>query len=174
MEIGDLQARGNAAVGRGASAARPEKLADASSQADGGLSETLDPVDLTDEAAALVEADAGPGRGRSDQSPAHRARALIAQYPHLSSLPFGQVVSGLLHDSLDLNPPAEATPAGEADEGEPVLETDPGLPPPPEAEPEGEPALVAAPSPDGESALASILADALAGEDDGRVQPAEI
>jgi hypothetical protein len=78
--------------------------------------------------AAAVDAQSASGetaaaaplaRGRSGETPAARARALVAEHPELADRPFGQIVSALargLEVDLGADDPAEV-PADGADEG---------------------------------------------------------
>ena len=86
---------------------KPQKPA--SSSADSlvtGASPT-GPVDTVTLSAAAQELSA---HGNAANSPAHRARALIAERPDLASMPFGKVVSGLIHNTLPDAPASEVTP----------------------------------------------------------------
>ena len=82
-----------------------------------------DQVDLSESARLfLANGDHAFGPGKSMNSAAHKARAVIAENPHLAGMPFGQVVSQLNHGTLDLTPPAApgdgAEAASVADPGE--------------------------------------------------------
>jgi hypothetical protein len=59
------------------------------------------PVDQVDLSAAAKQFLHGAGPGKSAQSPAHQARAAIADNDALSQLPFGKVVSAINHGTID-------------------------------------------------------------------------
>lgn len=68
---------------------------------------TVDQVDLSPAARDFLETS---GPGKSAQSPAHQARAMIAGNEALADMPFGQVVKAINHgttDSLIAPQPAE-------------------------------------------------------------------
>ena len=72
----------------------------------GGGFAVEDQIDLSESARLfLANGDHASGPGKSMNSAAHRARAVIAENPHLAGMPFGQVVSQLNHGTLDLTPP---------------------------------------------------------------------
>ena len=74
-----------------------------------------DRVDLSPAARAMLEGSGdSAGPGKSGLSPAHRARALIAAQPELANMPFGKVVSGLIHGTLSLQPSASDTTTSQA------------------------------------------------------------
>jgi len=87
-----------------------------------------DRVDLSETARSfLASADHAAGPGKSMESAAHKARAIIAENPHLANMPFGQVVSQLNHGTLDLTPPAAPGDGGEAGNAAAVADTAGGL-----------------------------------------------
>jgi len=73
-----------------------------------GASST-EPVDIVTLSPTAQELSA---HGNSANSPAHRARALLADRPDLADMPFGKIVSGLIHGTLPDAPANDATDAG--------------------------------------------------------------
>lgn len=178
MEIAEAYVRPQNYTGRPDAAVRSNEAALPATEDQPGT----DPLDLSADAESFLNHTQGPGN--ATQSPAHRARALVAEYPHLAALPFGQVVSGLVRGNLDLTPPSD--PVDLPADGLPV-DTAPtagteivGIAPVSVDEPEneGEPETEAlldenADEPstlrvaDGGTDIASILADGLTDEDEG-------
>ena len=73
-----------------------------------GASST-EPVDIVTLSPTAQELSA---HGNSANSPAHRARALLADRPDLADMPFGKIVSGLIHGTLPDAPASDATDTG--------------------------------------------------------------
>lgn len=144
--------------------------------------EPVDEVLLSDLALETIqEGPAGPGK--SGQSTAHRARALIEANPHLADQPFGQIVSRLargLDPLVDFPPPAPdpvvdpTTDVTEGDGTEPVVTDETGdgtggiAPEEDDAEIVAESTIVEEaieelldPDPDAETTAAATLADVL-------------
>jgi len=72
-----------------------------------GRSEPVDTINLSEVAQEIAGGGtANSVRGNSANSPAHRARAMIQEHPDLANMPFGKVVSGLIHGTIgtDLEP----------------------------------------------------------------------
>src|SRR4051812_37354195 len=83
---------------------KPQKPASSGADAlvtGGSPTEPVDQVTLSAAAQALS------AHGNAANSPAHRARALIADRPDLADMPFGKVVSGLIHNTLPDAPASE-------------------------------------------------------------------
>jgi len=67
-----------------------------------------DRVDLSPTAQKFVETQGHCyGPGKSMHAMAHRAKAMIEANPQLADMPFGQVVSQMIHGTLDLTPPTD-------------------------------------------------------------------
>lgn len=82
-----------------------------------------EPVDQVTLSAAAQEISA---HGNAANSPAHRARALIAERPELADMPFGKVVSGLIHNTLPAAATSDATETAPTDGAPPaVTDTEP-------------------------------------------------
>ncbi len=73
-----------------------------------GSATVTDQITLSPAAKAFLE---GAGPGKSGNSPAHAARALIAENPGLAGMSFGKIVSGLNH-GVDFTAAAAPTDEG--------------------------------------------------------------
>ena len=78
MEVGSRHLHENPSIGRSGPTPKAERLAASAPSTNVDPLPTLDPVDLTPDAEELLNAGDDRVRGKSAQSPAHRARALIA------------------------------------------------------------------------------------------------
>ena len=88
---------------------KPQKPASSSADSLVTGGSPTEPVDQITLSSAAQELSA---HGKSANSPAHRARALIAERPDLASMPFGKVVSGLIHNTLPDAPASDVTDTG--------------------------------------------------------------
>src|SRR4051812_21141349 len=84
---------------------KPQKPS--SSGADALVTGGSPPTEPVDQVTLSAAAQALSAHGNAANSPAHRARALIADRPDLADMPFGKVVSGLIHNTLPDAPASE-------------------------------------------------------------------